>query len=61
MRHSIRLLRFLNWRRILVFTRNPLFGVGDDRFATYQTPQKAGGFRDFCFFPGSTAIGLRLF
>src|ERR1700693_5264333 len=55
-RRWIRLLRWRNCWRLLRFTRNPSFGAGVERLATNQTPQKAGGFRDFCFFPAQQPL-----
>src|SRR5215208_57535 len=59
-RRWMRRLRWANWRRILVFTRNPSLGVEAEKFATYQTPQKAGGFRDFQAFFRITRRGSTL-
>src|SRR5437762_10596322 len=48
-------LRRLSCCRILAFTRNPSLGVAVEKLVTLQTPQKAGGFRDFRAFCGKTA------
>src|SRR4051794_18174815 len=49
-RRSMRRLRRFNCRRILTFTRNPSRALGNDKLATYQTPQNAGDFEGFRFF-----------
>src|SRR5260370_40660588 len=56
-RRSRRRLRCFNCRRILVFTRNPSLVVGNEKFATYQTPQKAGDFEIFAIYPAQQPLG----